>query len=165
MTQQTPGTSRLTRTAAKEVPRRSADRLFSAKSAAKTMCENLMHDIRRAPLHDADRKDFAAAVERALHLLQQISVDADHASNTVRDLTKELQHLQVAQTWIAAATRVQNRLGNHGPKAVHEQLSQAHEQVMWHIRAGLWDGQLTSTVLLLEHAVKQAETHAAHVAS
>jgi len=164
MTQQVPGNSRLSRTAAKEVPHRSADRLFAAKSSAKRMCEDLVHDIRHSALHESMKNDLMHAVERVQRSLHDIAPDVDHASSRVKDLTKQIQHLMLAETWVSAAERVLTRLGVGGGKDVRDSVLAAQDTVMWCVRADHWDGQLTSAVTALESAVKEAEVHAARVA-
>jgi hypothetical protein len=165
MSQQSTGPSRLSRTAAKKVPHRSSDRLFAAKAAAKTMCEDLIHDVRRSAVHEAVRIDFLDAIDQVQHRLHDISPDVPHAASMVRDFTKEISHLQVAHTWVAAAERVLGRLGAHRPKGLRDSLVESQESVMWCVRAGHWDGQMTSAVTALEVVVKDAEVHAARVAS
>ena len=44
-------------------------------------------------------------------------------------------------------------------------LEEGRERVMWCVRAQHWDGELTSTTTQLEALVKEAEAHAARVAS
>jgi hypothetical protein len=165
MSQQSTGPSRLSRIAAKKVPHRSSDRLFAAKSSAKTMCEDLIHDVRRSAVHEAVRIDFLDAIDHVQHRLHDISPDVPHAASWVRDFAKEISHLQVAHTWVAAAERVLGRLGAHGPKGMRDALVESQDSVMWCVRAGHWDGQLTSAVTGLEACVKDAEVHAARVAS
>ena len=165
MSQQSTGPSRLSRTAAKKVPHRSSDRLFAAKATAKRMCEDLIHDVRRSAAHEAVRIDFLEALDQVQHLLQDISLDVPHSASQVRDFTKEISHLQVAHTWVAAAERVLGRLGANGSKGMRDGLVESQESVMWCVRAGHWDGQLTSTVTALEVCVKDAEAHAARAAS
>ena len=165
MSQQSTGPSRLSRTAAKKVPHRSSDRLFAAKASARTICEDLTHDVRRSAIHEAMRIDFLDAIDQVQHRLHDISPDVPHAASMVRDFTKEISHLQVSHTWVAAAERVLGRLGSSGPKGMRDALVESQDSVMWCVRAGHWDGQLTSAVTALETCVKEAEVHAARVAS
>jgi hypothetical protein len=58
-----------------------------------------------------------------------------------------------------------NRLGPDGPRFPRAALEEAVDTVMWHIRAGEWDGRLTPAVTELQRAVQDAETYAAHIAS
>jgi hypothetical protein len=48
---------------------------------------------------------------------------------------------------------------------MRDALVESQDSVMWCVRAGHWDGQLTSAVTALETTVKEAEVHAARVAS
>jgi hypothetical protein len=71
----------------------------------------------------------------------------------------------LAHTWVAAGERVLGRLGANGAKGLRDAVVESQDSVMWCVRAGHWDGQLTSTVTALEVCVKEAEVHAARVAS
>lgn len=161
MSQQSHGPSRLSRTAAKEVPHRAADRFFAAKSAARTACEQLAHDVRRAPMHEAKRLDLLRAIERVQRELNQVTLETPDARAVVVDLEHQVQHLQVAEKWISASDRVLDRLGNHGSRAVREDLVQAQETVMWCVRAEHWDGQLTAALTGLQSTTQLAEAQAA----
>ncbi|MEC8406914.1 MAG: hypothetical protein VXZ20_07005, partial [Actinomycetota bacterium] len=78
-----------------------------------------------------------------------------------RDITKDVGHVQVAETWLAAADRVLGRLGSDGPRSSRVAIDEAVDTVMWHIRAGEWDGRLTPAVTELQRAVQEAEAQAA----
>jgi hypothetical protein len=78
---------------------------------------------------------------------------------------KEVLHLQVAETWVAASDRVLDRLGANASTEMRVGLEEGRERVMWCVRAQHWDGELTSTTTQLEALVKEAEAHAARVAS
>lgn len=164
MSQQSSGPSRLARTAAKEVPHRKADRFFAAKSAAKTACEDLVHDVRRSPLHESMKADLLRAVERVERELHDIGVDDDGGRARVVELEKAIQHLQLAEKWVAASERVLTRLGNHG-RGVRDELLEAQDTVMWCVRADEWNGQLTASLTQLQRVVQEAETLAARSAS
>ena len=159
------GKNRLSRTAAKEVPHRSHERFYSARSDVRRACEDLLHLLRTSSAHEVVVRDFVTAVDRLLHDLQHISPDEPKATSTVREMGKEVQHLQVAETWVAAADRVLERLGNHANHRMRQELLEAQERVMWCVRAQHWDGELTSTTTRLQDLVQQAEAHAARVAS
>lgn len=159
------GKNRLSRTAAKEVPHRSNERFYSARADVRKSCEDLLHLLRTSAAHEVVVADFTAAVDRLMHDLAQISPDEPKASSTVRDMGKEVQHLQVAETWVAATDRVLERLGAHASNGTRDALLEAQERVMWCVRAQHWDGELTSTTTQLQALVQDAEAHAARVAS
>ena len=159
------GKNRLSRTAAKEVPHRSHERFYSARADVKKACEDLLHLLRTSPAHEVVVRDFVAAVDRLMHDLQQVSPDEAKATSAVREMGKEAQHLQVAETWVAAADRVLDRLGARANHQMRGDLLEAQERVMWCVRAKHWDGELTSTTTQLQKLVQQAEAHAARVAS
>ena len=164
MTQSASGPSRLARTAAKEVPHRKSDRLFSAKAAAKTACEDLVHDVRRSPLHESMKSDLLRAVDRIERELHGITVDDEGGRSRVVEIDKEIQHLQLAEKWVSASERVLTRLGNHGGKAMRDGLLEAQDTVMWCVRADEWNGQLTSSLSALQKVVQDAEAEAARYA-
>lgn len=159
----TPRTNRLSRTAAKEVPHRGDHRYFAAKAEVRTLTEDLEHDLRHSAAHAPVVADFRHALAQVADLLHDLDPHADGARNQVRDLAKEVQHLALAHTWVSHGERVRVRLSVHGPHAVREALDQAQDSVVWCVRAGHWDGQLTAAVTVLERAVKDAEVHAARV--
>ncbi len=159
------GKNRLSRTAAKEVPHRSDERFYSARADVRKSCEDLLHLLRTSSAHEVVVADFTTAVDRLMQELAQISPDEPKASSTVRDMGKEVQHLQVAETWVAAADRVLERLGAHASHTMRDGLLEAQERVMWCVRAQHWDGELTSTTTQLQGLVQDAEAHAARVAS
>lgn len=165
MTQSASGPSRLARTAAKEVPHRKSDRFFAAKAAAKTACEDLVHDVRRSPLHEAMKSDLLRAVDRVERELHDITVDDDGGRSRVVEIDKEIQHLQLAEKWVSASERVLTRLGNHGSKSMRDGLLEAQDTVMWCVRADEWNGQLTSSLTALQKVVQEAEAEAARHAS
>ena len=84
-----------------------------------------------------------------------------HPGSRLRDIAKDVGHVQVAETWLAAADRVLGRLGPDGPRSPRIAIDEAVDTVMWHIRAGEWDGRLTPAVTELQRAVREAEAQAA----
>lgn len=159
------GKNRLSRTAAKEVPHRSNERFYSARADVKKACEDLLHLLRTSAAHEVMVADFVTAVNRLEQDLQQITPDEPKASSTVRDMAKEVQHLQIAETWVAATDRVLERLGSQASPTMRNGLLEAQERVMWCVRAQHWDGELTSTTTELQGLVKEAEAHAARAVS
>lgn len=164
MTSSTPGPNRLSRISAKEVPHRTDERFFAAKSDVKKACENLLHELRGSAAHPPMVADLVTAVNRVQQQLKEISPDMPKASSEVRDMAKEVQHLHLAETWVSATERVLTRLGAGGPQKMREDLLEAQDSVMWCVRAQRWDGELTSAVTRLQKLVQQAETHASRVA-
>lgn len=162
MSTQTPGPNRLARTAAKEVPHRKADRFFAAKTDLRNSCEDLLKDVQMAPLHDAMRKDLTDAVKRVDREAQELGPDVSGARNTIVDLGKQVQHLALANKWVSNAQRVLDKLGS-GAKATRDALLEAQDSVMWHVRADIWDGQLTAALSNLKALVQEAETEASRV--
>lgn len=156
--------SRLSRAEAKHKPHRTEDRFFSAKSDAKTACEELTAVIRRSAIHDVMKQDLLSAVERAQGQITAITPTVSHPGAELRELTKQVQHLQVAENWVAAADRVLARLNGSGPVPVRAAVEEAQDTVMWCVRADEWNGQLTAAVSALEKAVKEAEVHASRLA-
>jgi len=159
------GKNRLSRTAAKEVPHRSNERFYSARADVKKACEDLQHLLRTSSAHEVVVADFVTAVTRVEQDLQSIGPDESKASSTVRDMAKEVQHLQVAETWVAATDRVLERLGAAASATMRDGLLEAQERVMWCVRAQHWDGELTAATKQLQGLVQDAEAHAARVAS
>jgi len=80
----------------------------------------------------------------------------------LREITKEVGHLLVAENWLAAADRVFVRLGRGAPKSQRSAIEEGVDTVMWHVRAGEWDGRLTAAVTQLQGIVQEAEAHAAN---
>jgi len=107
--------------------------------------------------------DLTTAVTRLLQQVKDVSPDEPKASSTVRDMGKEVQHLQTAQTWVSAAERVLARLGGGAASEVRVGLLEAQDSVMWCVRAQHWDGELTAATKRLEDLVKDAEAHASRV--
>lgn len=159
------GKNRLSRTAAKEVPHRSNERFYSAKADVKKACEDLRHLLRMSSAHEVVVRDLEAAVTRIEQDLQNISPDESKATSTLRDMGKEVQHLQVAETWVAGTDRVLDRLGDSATHTMRDDLLEAQERVMWCVRAGHLDGELTSATTQLQTLVQEAEAHASRVAS
>lgn len=156
------GPNRLSRTAAKEVPHRTDERFFAAKADVKRACEDLVHDLRGSSASAAMVADLTTAVNRMQQQLKDIAPDEPKASSIVRDLAKEVQHLQSAQTWVSAAERVVGRLGGSAHD-VRDRLREAQDSVMWCVRAQHWDGELTGATKRLEQLVKEAEAQASRV--
>ena len=120
MKSNTSGPNRLSRTAAKEVPHRSDERFFAAKADVKKACEDLLHDLRHSSAHAPMIADFTTAVKRVQQQVKDITPDEPKASTTVRDMAKEVQHLQVAETWVSATERVLTRLGSGAPHELRD---------------------------------------------
>ena len=76
------GPSRLARTAAKEVPHRTTDRFFAAKSAVRSSCEDLVHDVRRSHLHESMKGDLLRAVDRIERELHDIGMEPEAPRET-----------------------------------------------------------------------------------
>jgi chromosome segregation ATPase len=161
MSDQSTGRNRLSRLAAKEVPHRQDGRLFAAKSAVTTLIENLTTTVRRANLHEAARNDLLGALQRAEHVLHDITPATSGATGAVKELAKQVDHLQLAEKWIAGSSRVLERLGANGSKNVRDRLEELQESVLWCVRATHWDGELTTAVKQLQHATQEAEAQAA----
>lgn len=159
-----PGPNRLTRVTAKEVPHRTDERFFAAKSDVKNACETLLHDMRHSSAHAPMVTDFITAVTRMQQQLKEITPDVPKASSEVRDMGKEVQHLQLAHTWVSATERVLSRLGASCSHEMRDELLEAQDTVMWCVRAQRWDGELTRAVTSLQKLVQHAEVHAARVA-
>ena len=154
--------SRAERDAAKHKPHRTEDRFYKAKHDAQHACEDLRARIQRSHIHAAVRKELLAAVSRAEARINDVTLTRSHPGAHLRELTKEVGHLQVAENWLAAADRVLERLGPNGAKAQRSAVEEGVDTVMWHIRAGEWNGQLTAAVTGLQRIVQDAETLAAN---
>lgn len=161
MSDQSTGRNRLSRLAAKEVPHRQDSRLFAAKSSVTTAIEDLTTVVRKAHIHDAARNDLLGALQRAEHQLHDITPSTSGATGAVKDLAKQVDHLQLAEKWIAGSTRVLERLGANGAKATRDLLEERQESVLWCVRAAHWDGDLTTAVKQLQQATQEAEAQAA----
>lgn len=156
--------SRADREAAKHKPHRTEERFYKAKHDAQHACEELRARIQRSQIHDAVRKELLDAVTSAESQINDVTPSRSHPGAQLRELTKEVGHLQIAETWLAGADRVLARLGSNGPRSARARLEEEVDTVMWHVRAGEWDGRLTAAVTGLQQAVQDAEAHAAHVA-
>ena len=163
MKSNTSGPNRLSRTAAKEVPHRADERLFAAKADVKKACEDLLHELRHSSAHAPMVADLTTAVNRVQQQLKEITPDEPKASSSVRDMAKEVQHLQVAETWVSATERVLTRLGTSATHDMKDGLLEAQDTVMWCVRAQHWDGELTAATKQLDKLVKEAEAQAARV--
>lgn len=164
MKSDTSGPNRLTRIAAKEVPHRADERLFAAKADVKKACENLLHDLRHSSAHESMIADLVTAVNRVLQQLKDVTPDIPKASSEVREMSKDVSHLQLAETWVSATERVLTRLGAGAAREMRDGLLEAQDTVMWCVRAQHWDGQLTAAVTQLQKLVQEAEVQAARVA-
>jgi len=162
MTSTGTGPNRLSRISAKEVPHRTDERFFAAKADVKRACEDLLHDLRTSAATGPMVADLTTAVNRLQQQVKDISPDEPKASSTVRDMSKDVQHLQVAQTWVSAAERVMSRLGG-GAHELRDRLAEGQESVMWCVRAQHWDGELTAATKRLEQLVKDAEAQASRI--
>lgn len=154
--------SRTERDAAKHKPHRTEDRFYKAKHDAQHACENLRSSIKRSHIHDAVRKELLGAVAEAESRIGEVTLTRSHPGAELRELTKEIGHLQIAENWLAAADRVLDRLGPNGPRSQRAAIEEGVDTVMWHVRAGEWDGRLTASVTQLQRIVQEAETHAAN---
>jgi len=157
-------TSRLTRAAAKHKPHRSEDRFFAARNDAKAQCETLRAAIRKSHIHDVMRKDLLEAVDRAESQVKSVEPTQSHPGAEIRQLAKEIEHLLLAEQWVAAADRVLGRLNGQGPADLKMRLEEAQEAVMWCVRANEWNGQLTAAGAQLQEQVREAEVHASRIA-
>ena len=153
--------SRAQRDAAKHKPHRTQDRFYKAKHDAQHACEDLRAKIQRSNIHDAVRHELLRAVDAAESQISEVALTRSHPGSRLRDITKDIGHLQVAETWLAAADRVLGRLGPDGPRSSRVAIDEAVDTVMWHIRAGERDGRLTPAVTELQRAVQEAEAQAA----
>ena len=158
------GKNRLSRIAAKEVPHRTDERFFAAKADVKKACEDLLHDLRHSSAHAPMVADLTTAVKRVEQQLKDITPDESKASSAVREMGKEVQHLQLAETWVSATERVLTRLGSAAPHDMRDTLLEAQDTVMWCVRAQHWDGELTAATTNLQKLVQEAEAHASRVA-
>lgn len=154
--------SRSDRDAAKHKPHRTEDRFYKAKHDAQHACEDLRSRIRRSQIHEVVRKELLTAVDAAETRINEVSPTRSHPGAELRNITKEVGHLTVAEVWLAAADRVLVRLGGNGPRSARTRVEEEVDSVMWHVRAGAWDGRLTATVTRLQRAVQDAEAHAAN---
>jgi|GEM_PF-235204 hypothetical protein len=156
--------NRLSRIAKKKVPHRSDHRFFAAKAHVRSEFENLQHDLRHSCAHPPVIADFLHALESVDGVLHDLAPSDPGAKDEVRELTKLVQHLRLAETWVTASERVLMRLGGHATAEQRIQVEEARETVMWCVRAGHWDGQLTAAIGSLQPVVLEAEARAALVA-
>lgn len=156
-------TSRTSRIEAKYKGNRSEDRFFAARNNAKAACDNLRTAIRKSQIHTVMKDELLQAADRAEALVKSVEPTQVHPGAEIRQLAKEIEHLQLAETWVAAADRVLSRLGTDGPAQSRSELEQAQEAVMWCVRANEWNGQLTAAGTQLQKVVADAEVHAARV--
>ncbi len=163
MTSTGTGRNWLSRQAAKEVPHRTEDRFFAAKADLKAACEELLHTLRTSAASPPMVADLTAAVTRMQQEVKEISPDEPKAATTIRDLGKQVDHLRMAEDWVAHAERVLERLGDRA-RDVRDRLLEAQDSVMWCVRAQHWDGELTAATKRLEQSVKDAEAEAARLA-
>jgi len=157
--------NRLSRIAKKQVPHRGDQRFFAAKAHVRAECESLQHDLRHSCAHPPVLLEFRQALESVEAVLHDLGPHDPGAKNEVRDLTTLVQHLRLAETWVTASERVLIRLGARATHAQRTEIEEAREAVMWCVRAGHWDGQLTATISKLQTVVLDAEARAALVAS
>ena len=157
------GPNRLSRVAAKEVPHRSDERFFAAKADVKKACEDLLHDLRHSSAHAPMVADLETAVKRVQQQVKDITPDEPKATSAVKDMAKEVQHLQVAENWVSATERVLTRLGSSVTQDMRDGLLEAQDTVMWCVRAQHWDGELTAATSKLQKLVQEAEAHASRV--
>jgi hypothetical protein len=157
-------TSRLTRAEAKHKPHRSEDRFFAARNDAKAQCETLKATIRKSSIHSVMREELLAAVDRAESLVKSVEPTQSHPGAEIRQLSKEIGHLMLAEQWVAAADRVLGRLNGQGPRDLRARLEEAQEAVMWCVRANEWNGKLTAAGTELQDQVREAEVHASRIA-
>ena len=157
-------TSRLTRSEAKHKPHRSQERFFAARNDARARCESLRTAIRKSHIHTVVREELLAAVDRAEDLVKSVEPTQSHPGAEIKQLAKEIEHLTLAEQWVAASDRVLSRLNGQGPIDLRENLEQAQEAVMWCVRANEWNGQLTAAGTQLQDAVREAEVHASRIA-
>ena len=160
----TSGPNRLTRVTAKEVPHRTDERFFAARTDVKKACEDLLHDLRHSSAHASMVTDLVTAVNRMEQQLKDITPDMPKASSEVRDMAKEMQHLQLAHTWVSATERVMTRLGINCSHEMRDELLEAQDSLMWCVRAQRWDGEMTAAVTRVQKLVQHAEVQAARVA-
>jgi hypothetical protein len=156
--------NRLSRIAKKKVPHRGDHRFFAAKAHVRAECENLEHDLRHSCAHPPVLADFRHALEAVDVALHDVGPHDPGAKDEVRDMTTLVQHLRLAETWVTASERVLIRLGVRATHAQLMEIEEARESVMWCVRAGRWDGQLTAMVSILQRCVLDAEARAALVA-
>jgi hypothetical protein len=156
-------TSRTSRIEAKYKGNRSEDRFFAARNNAKQACENLRTAIRKSQIHAVMRDELLQAVDRAEAQVKSVEPTQAHPGAEIRQLAKEIEHLQLAELWVAAADRVLNRLGDGGPAQSRSALEEAQEAVMWCVRASEWGGKLTAAGTQLQKVVAEAEIHAARM--
>jgi hypothetical protein len=156
-------TSRTSRIEAKYKGHRSEDRFFAARNNAKAACENLRTAIRKSQIHAVMRDELLQAVDRAEAEVKRVEPTQVHPGAEIRALIKDIEHLQLAELWVAAADRVLNRLGANGPAQSRSELEEAQEAVMWCVRANEWSGKLTAAGTQLRKVVAEAEVHAARV--
>lgn len=157
-------TSRLTRADAKHKPHRSEDRFFAARNEARAQCETLKAAIRKSHIHAVMRDDLLAAVDRAESMVKAVEPTQSHPGAEIRQLSKEIEHLHLAEQWVAATDRVLGRLNGQGPADTKVRLEEAQEAVMWCVRANEWNGQLTAAGTQLQEIVREAEVHASRTA-
>lgn len=157
-------TSRLTRADAKHKPHRSEDRFFAARNEARAQCETLKAAIRKSHIHAVMRDDLLAAVDRAESMVKAVEPTQSHPGAEIRQLSKEIEHLHLAEQWVAATDRVLGRLNGQGPADIKVRLEEAQEAVMWCVRANEWNGQLTAAGTQLQEMVREAEVHASRIA-
>ena len=157
--------NRLSRIAKKKVPHRTDHRFFAAKSHVRSEFENLQQDLRHSCAHPPVIADFLHALESVEVVLHELAPSDPGAKDEVRELAKLVQHLRLAETWVTASERVLLRLGTRATPEQRIEIEESRETVMWCVRAGHWDGQLTAAIGSLQVIVLDAEARAALVSA
>ena len=100
-------------------------RFYKAKHDAQHACEDLRAKIQRSNIHDAVRHELFRAVDAAESQISEVALTRSHPGSRLRDITKDVGHVQVAETWLAAADRVLGRLGPDGPRSLRVAIDEA----------------------------------------
>ncbi len=143
-------------------PHRTQDRFYKAKHDAQHACEDLRAKIQRSNIHDAVRHELLRAVDAAESQINEVALTRSHPGSRLRDITKDVGHLQVAETWLLPPrTAFSAASAPDGPRSSRTAIDEAVDTVMWHIRVCEWDGRPTPAVTELQRAVQEAEAQAA----
>ena len=150
--------SRAQRDAAKHKPHRTQDRFYKAKHDAQHACEDLRAKIQRSNIHDAVRYELLRAVDAAESQISEVELTRSHPGSRLRDITKDVGHVRVAETWLPPRTAFSAASAPWCDRRGLPSTKQRHRDVAHQGRE--WDGRLTPAVTELQRAVQEAEAGA-----
>ncbi len=144
--------NRQQRKAAKEVPSRRISRVYASRHNVLYKAEGLQSRLSKSNLNTQLRAELDGAIKSVVLIAREVSPTTPSARQILDEASRELTHLNLAQSWLTSATRVLASLDGAAHDTRHE-IIRAMDRIKDSLHSRDLGGALTAQIRTLENLV------------